>query len=68
MSCNFIKRLLVLAAEVIDFHLGNCLRLFSKARWVLPSGEEERMAVDGKSGLNVCDGCVSEVETVVDGL
>ena len=67
MSCAFSKRLFVLVAEVIDFHFGN-LRLFSKARWDLPSGEEERMVVDGKAGLNVFDGCVSKVETVVDGL
>ena len=31
-------------------------------------GEGERTAVDGKVCLNVFDGCVSEVETVNDGL
>jgi hypothetical protein len=66
MSCAFSKRLFVLVSEVIDLHFGS-LSLFSKPRW---GGEEERTVVDGKAGLNVLDGdgCVSEVETVIDGL
>lgn len=65
MSCAFPKRLFVLVSEVIDFQFGS-LRLFSKARWGLPLGEEEMTVVDGKADLNVFDGWVSEVETVID--
>lgn len=50
-----------------DFQFGS-LVLFSKAIMGLALGEEERTLVDGKAGLNVFDGCVSEVETVIDGL
>lgn len=68
MSCAFSKRLLVLVSEVIGFHFGSLRRLFSTAIWGLPLGEERRTVVEGKGGLNVCDGWVSEVEAVIDGL
>ena len=67
MSWAFVKRLFEPVSEVVAFQIGS-LRLFSTAIWCLALGEEERTVVDGKSGLNVFDGCVSEVETVIDGL
>jgi hypothetical protein len=48
----------------MDFQSG----LFSKARWGLPLGEEGRTVVGGVAGLNEFDGCVPEVETVIEGL
>ena len=67
MSRAFSKRLFLLMSELVIFHFGS-LRLFSKASWGLPSGDEERTLVDGKAGFNLFDGCVSEVEVVIDGL
>ena len=50
-----------------DFQFGSLI-LFSKELRGLALFEEERTLVDGKAGLNVFDGCVSEVGTVIEGL